>query len=183
MLGQKQLALFRQGNNDSLSEAFEKEFPALVIYAYSFVQNKDTAADIVVMLFEKLLSYSTQERQENLPEEVTHFERLIYTIVKNKCLDHLKVNKNRLRILNAEVKPSSNGHAEAETEKLFVTEAFHALKEQLGARQKEVLELHLQGFDSSEIEEKLAISRNTVQNTLNNSKKKVKTLWKDFFES
>lgn len=183
MLGQKQLALYRQGHNEILSEAFKKEFPALVLYAYSFVQDKETAADLVVMLFEKLLSYSTQERKQKLPEEVEHFERLVYTIVKNKCLDHLKVNKNRLRILKGEVKLSSNGDGETATEKLFVTEAFQALKEQLGARQREVLELHLEGYDSSEIANKLAISRNTVQNTLNTSKKKVKTLWKDFFEN
>jgi len=183
MFGKKQLALYRQGNNECLSEAFEKEFPALVLYAYSFVQDKDTAADLVVMLFEKLLKYSTQERNEKLPNEVKHFERLIYTILKNKCLDHLKVNKNRLRILNTEVKPSINGHAEADTENLFVAEAFQALKEQLGKRQKEVLELHLEGFDSIEIAQKLKISRNTVQNILNNSKKKVKSLWKYFFEN
>ena len=183
MLGQKQLALYRQGNNESLCEAFEKEFPALVMYAYSFLKEKETAADLVVMLFEKLLRYSPQERKEKLPNEVEHFERLVYTIIKNKCLDQLKVEKNRLRILKEELKPSSNGHAETATEKIFVTEAFEALKEQLGARQKEVLELHLQGFDSLEIANKLKISRNTVQNTLNTSKKKVKSLWKDFFEN
>jgi RNA polymerase sigma factor (sigma-70 family) len=50
----------------------------------------------------------------------------------------------------------------------------------LSNREKEILQLHLQGFKNDEIATQLNISYNTVRNTLHSAKQRVKKLWQLF---
>jgi RNA polymerase sigma-70 factor (ECF subfamily) len=62
----------------------------------------------------------------------------------------------------------------------FEEEAIKQLIDYLSNREKEILQLHLQGFKNDEIATQLNISYNTVRNTLHNAKQRVKKLWQLF---
>ena len=62
----------------------------------------------------------------------------------------------------------------------FELEAIKQLLNNLPAREKEMIELHLQGYKNEEIAVQLNISYNTVRNTLHNAKQRIKKLWQLF---
>jgi RNA polymerase sigma factor (sigma-70 family) len=62
----------------------------------------------------------------------------------------------------------------------FLEESFHKMLDTLPNQQRIILELHLKGFDTNEIAQKLDISYNTCRNTLSTSKKKIRLLWSTF---
>jgi RNA polymerase sigma factor (sigma-70 family) len=176
------LLKYLEGDNEALSFAFEKDLPKLIFYAYSFLKDKELASDLVLDLFERLIHYSKEERVEKLSADPEHFKNLVYLILKNKCLDHIKVNNNRERILNDRESELTNTTSN-KAEEAFVNESFAKLSEHLGDRQKEVLLLHIDGHKPTEIAENLNLSTQTVKNTLTTARGKVKVLWNDFFES
>ena len=62
----------------------------------------------------------------------------------------------------------------------FELEAIKHLLNNLPKREREVIELHLQGYKNEEIATQLNISYNTVRNTLHNAKQHIKKLWQLF---
>ena len=62
----------------------------------------------------------------------------------------------------------------------FQFEAFQMLLLELSSREREILELHLQGLKNDDISDQLGLSSLTVRNTLHNAKKRVRKLWNIF---
>lgn len=180
MVSKGNLLKYIEGDNEALSISFETTLPNLIFYAYRFVHDKEVASDLVVDLFERLIQYSTTERKEKLTANPDHFKNLVYLIVKNKCLDYIKVNSNRERILSESI--SKPFLTENTAEELFIKESFDSLCKCLGERQKEVLTLSINGYTPDEIAKSLNLSVQTVKNTLSTTRRKVKVLWNDFFE-
>ena len=59
-------------------------------------------------------------------------------------------------------------------------EAIKHLLNNLPNREREMIELHLQGYKNEEIATQLNISYNTVRNTLHSAKQRIKKLWQVF---
>jgi len=184
-ISNQNISKYCNGDNEGLSLFYKAELNGMVFYAYSFVKDKETALDVVTDVFQSMLSFNIQERKSRFDLTSTHFRNTLYLILRNKCLDHIKIEVNRKRIL--EEKFRLNGTVDLvsknNAEEVFVSDSFNNLLGELGRRQKRVLQLHLDGFDNNEIAEKLEISYNTVRNTLSTSKKRVKDLWSIFFEN
>lgn len=164
------------GDNNGIVKVFEAYYQTLLFTAFYYLKNEEQAKDMVSDVFVKLLSFSNEQRLKNLENVNEKLEIFLKVLTKNKCLDYLKVEKNRYSILNgihSLINRSTN------TNGLFEDD-FNLMLDVLPKRQKQVLELHIQGFDNNEISANLDISYNTVRNTLHTSKSKIKQLWSVF---
>ena len=173
---QEDWELFINGDNQGLSSIYETYYEILVLKAYSITKDKVKSKEVVSDVFIKLLNYSTEKRRNNLTDVNEKIEIFLKVVVKNKCFDNLKVEKNRRGILNGIYQLSSRSI----NKDTFVEEDFKKMIDILPKRQKEVLLLHIEGFDNHEISSQLGITYNTTKNTLSTSKKKIKNLWKHF---
>ena len=182
MISREHLRAYLNGRDEEFFYSLVREMPKLIFYAYSFVKEKEIASDITSEIFEKFIRYSVEERVEKVTDNPIYFKNLIYIIIKNKCIDHLRKESTRAKII--EEKKLGQKHTEFnKAESKFVEDAFKNLIEELGSRQKEILLMYVEGYSTAEIANSLEISINTVQNTLAVSKKKVSVLWDDFFEN
>ena len=146
----------------------------MLFTAYYYVKSEQKSKDVVSDVFLKLLSFSVDERSTYLSEVNEKLESFLKVLVKNKCLDTIKVEKNRRNILNGIftlINRSKNTDPLIEKDLRFLLDT-------LPERQKQILELHLQGFDNNEISKQLNLSYNTVRNTLHTAKTKIRKLYK-----
>lgn len=173
---QKDWDLFVNGDNQRLSSIYETYYATLLLTAFYYTKNEEKSKAVVSDVFVKLLNYSLQKRKDNLSDVNEKIETFLKVVVKNKCFDNLKVEKNRRGILNG-IYHLSNRSIDKD---YFLTGDFEKMIDILPNRQKEVLSLHIAGFDNHEISSQLGITYNTTKNTLSTSKKKIKNLWKHF---
>lgn len=161
------------GDNSALSVVYKELHSPLYFTAYHYLQDENEANDIVNDVFLKLLEMSTNDRSVILSEVYEKLNIYLKVMVKNKCLDKIKTDRNRKSIRDS-IKvlfnryEYSNGTAEFDYLELIA-----ALPDQ----QKQIFEMHKDGFDNQSIAEELNISYNTVRNTLSTSKKKLRVLW------
>ena len=173
---QKNWQQFKLGNNQALEGIYETYYHTLLFTAFYYLKNEEQAKDIVSEVFIKLLSFSVAQRKQNLDNVNDKLEAFLKVLTKNKCLDYIKVENNRRNILNG-IYTLFNRSNNTNT---FFEDDFLLVLDTLPQRQKQILQLHLQGFDNNEISDQLNISYNTVRNTLSTSKNKVRQLWKVF---
>lgn len=169
---------FIEGNNEAVSEIYDKLLPKLLFTAYNYVKNKEDAKDIVAQVFEKLLLMNTEERHERLSGVNEKLETFLIVLVKNRSLNHVKGKNNRRSILKNIpwiYKLRSEGQAAIEKD-------FHLLVQCLSKRQNEVFNFHHQGYKNKEIAERLDVSEQTVKNTLSSARKNLRSLYYTFME-
>lgn len=170
-----------KGNNKALVVLYQREFEKLLFFAYSFLQDKEAAADQTSALFEKLLQWSAEERKTKFSDNFEQFSKILYTIHKNSCLDYLRKLKTQRAYLEKE-KAQKNFFVKSGDE-LFMKDALTQIKAVLSDRENEILQLFIEGYSSNEIANKLNINQKTVQNTLHNSRNKVKQLYPSMVSS
>ena len=167
------------GDNDALGELYTLYYSSLIMVAYRYTLNTEKSKDIVGLVFEKLLSFSTSKRQTFFLHPEKGMYPLLLSIIKNKALDEIKQNK-----LHQEIKKQMESTTSFfSINAIFVRfeeEAIKQLIDYLSNREKEILQLHLQGFKNDEIATQLNISYNTVRNTLHSAKQRIKKLWQLF---
>jgi RNA polymerase sigma factor (sigma-70 family) len=170
---------YLNGNDDSLGKLYIHHYQSLVMIAYKYTTDTEKSKDVVGSVFEKLLSLNAQKRQQIILHPQKGLYPFLVTVVKNKCLDGIKTNKVqdeiKKRLGNLLIFNSTNAAFIR-----FELEAIKQLLNNLPAREKEMIELHLQGYKNEEIAAQLNISYNTVRNTLRNAKQRIKKLWQVF---
>ena len=162
------------GNNHALSKVYEPYFQPLVFVALKYVKDVDLAQDITSELFTKLLETDKTERKEKW-SNINDVKAFLTTIVKCRALDHLKIQKNRNRILRENQILSEEYTDNKEQE-------FDHLKtcvEALPKEEQELVQLHLSGYKNHEIAETLNYSEKTIRNKLSTSRKNLIYLWKN----
>jgi RNA polymerase sigma factor (sigma-70 family) len=170
---------YLNGDDEALGELYALYYSSLIMIAYKYTQNTEKSKDIVGQVFEKLLGLTISKRQTFFLHPEKGLYPLLFSIIKNKALDEIKQNK-----LQQEIKKyieSTTSYISTNT--IFVRfeeEAIKQLIDYLSNREKEILQLHLQGFKNDEIATQLSISYNTVRNTLHSAKQRVKKLWQLF---
>jgi DNA-directed RNA polymerase specialized sigma24 family protein len=85
---------------------------------------------------------------------------------------HLKISQNRVRI-NRELFSETTIDTETTAMIAHLTVCIDELKND----EKELVEMHLQGFNNTEISEKLNLSEKTVRNKLSLTRKSLSKLW------
>ena len=167
------------GDNDALGELYSLYYSSLIMVAYRYTLSTEKSKDIVGLVFEKLLSFSTSKRQTFFLHPEKGMYPLLISIVKNKALDEIKQNKLHQEI-KKQIESTTSFFSINAIFVRFEEEAIKQLIDYLSNREKEILQLHLQGFKNDEIAIQLNISYNTVRNTLHSAKQRVKKLWQLF---
>lgn len=170
---------FINGDDEALGELYTLYYSSLIMVVYKYIQNTEKSKDIVGLVFEKLLHLSPSKRQTLFLHPEKGLYPLLLSIIKNKSLDEIRQSKRHQEI----EKQIESTNSQISTNAIFVRfedEAIKQLIEYLSSREKEILQLHLQGFKNDEIAMQLNISYNTVRNTLHSAKQRVKKLWQLF---
>ena len=168
--------MFIEGDNESITVVYKQLLPQLLFVGYRYLKDQEKSKDVVADVFEKLITMGIDERKQKLSGVDEKLDTFFKVIVKNRCINYINIEKNRRGILR-HIGFLRGGYYypnELENEDLKI------MLDILPQRQKEVLTLHLKGFDNNEISIQLNISVNTVKNTLVNSKKKIKEIYNTF---
>jgi RNA polymerase sigma-70 factor (ECF subfamily) len=160
------------GKNSALGELYASIFEKLVFRGIYYTKNPEIARDIVSEIFVSLMELNKIERQKRL-SETKNVEAMLLAVVRNKCLDYLKINAGRLRILeNQKSNFVTNIH-----EEIDIVKHLEKCMDELNLDERGLLNLHLSGFNNHEIGETLQISEKTVRNKLSLSRKRIIKLW------
>ena len=149
---------------------FRSHYQTLCYFAYSYLNNKEMAEDIVQNIFVSLFN-SQDKRFDN----EKHLKYFLYKSIKNSCINELKkvtVELNTYEFLSLDIDNESDFdifqsivRAETYQEILY---AIDLLPERCG----EVFKLaYLDMLSNEEIAQQLSISINTVKAQKNNAKK------------
>lgn len=167
---EKYWSLFINGDNDSLSKLYDLLFEPLVFVSFYHVKNNDDARDLVSDLFVKLLAASITERKEKW-RDVKMIKAYLSKSIRNKSIDFLRLANNNKTI---------NLIVDKQTE-----EQIHPLREDyftlLNEKEKELFQLHLDGFNNIEIAVEQKINEKTVRNKLSMTRKKIAHYYKNQF--
>jgi RNA polymerase sigma-70 factor (ECF subfamily) len=144
---------------------YETVFPSLILFSRRFTDIRDEAADLVQ---ETLLVYWDKRSDFKGADQAKGF---LYGTLKNKCLNHLRSKKVHERYMQ-NTKEEAERTLEAEVESLEIDRAmieeetfvllYRALSEP-PPREKEILELSIQGQKNQEIADALSLSVNTIK--------------------
>jgi len=167
------------GNNLTIAQLYNQIKSRLFSIAYNYCHDKEISQDTVHDLFEKLISLSIEKRIEYFGRPGTNFEAYLIVIIKNKCLDAKKIANKREKIL-AEKRYLFNYEANNGFYEKFLLDGMRAMLNSLQPRERQVIQLHLEGFSNDEIASSLNITYNTVKNNIYESKKKLRFLWDSF---
>jgi RNA polymerase sigma-70 factor (ECF subfamily) len=159
---------FVKGQNEALGELYSEFFEPLVFVSFYLVKDNEVARDIVGELFVSILSVEIEDRQMKW-EHVNTVKSYLSTAVKNKSIDYLRKTKLHLN----KIEEMLDGSITIEDNPFF-DESLMLLREE----EKEVFQLHLDGYKNEEIAQKQQLTEKTVRNKLSLTRKKMRTYFK-----
>lgn len=160
------------GNNSALGELYAVIFEKLVFRAIYYTKNPETARDIVSELFVSLIELKPNDRKQHW-SRTQNIEALLLAIIRNKCLDYLKITAGRQRILEEQ----SSNLVQYPNEELELIKHLEQCINELKEEERNLMNLHLFGFNNHEIGDAMQISEKTVRNKLSLSRKRIIKLW------
>lgn len=80
---------FQDGDDAGFDYAFRQYYPALCYFAHSILHDEEEAKDIVQDCFVKLWN------NQSIKERLDTVKSLLYTMVRNSCIDFLRKRKSR----------------------------------------------------------------------------------------
>jgi RNA polymerase sigma-70 factor (ECF subfamily) len=168
----------KNSDKNAFNECFRQLFPELTYFAYRYLKDKDGCTDIVQDVFVKLWNIRTElDTSKSL-------RSLLYTMVRNQCLNHLRDVKHRIELvdqneLDAFQQQDEDDHTIAED-----GQKLHVMIADLPERQKECIEMsRFNGLSHQEIAEILELSARTVNNHIVAGLKTLKTKFQQYKES
>lgn len=166
-----QIQNFKEGSNQALSLVYRQFAVGVTMVAYRYLQNKDEAKDVMMEVFEKMLSMEVAERMQKIPRDPDALKGWLYMVTKNLCLDWIKHRKIVLRYLETrEDEPVIYSDAERNWD----TQVIEQVMKHLVESEQRVARLHFAGYTHEEIANRLNVSYNTVRNQLSSAKKKIR---------
>lgn len=148
----------RKSNRLAFSNFFRAYYAVYVAYSQRFVDSKDQAADIVQEVFVKLWEI------RNTLDSDKPLKSLVYTMVRNHSLNHLRDYENRYTDLNENALTIHQQQVHTE-EQQPDSSIFNELIKELPERQREAFELsRFDGLQHDEIAEIMDVSPRTVNN-------------------
>ncbi len=150
-------------SSDQFKHIYQQLSKEMLLLAYYYLKNKEDAQDVVQDLFLKIYE-SKIYTKINSEEELKAYCNVA---IKHRCLDKIAKKKTGSKFMEHFSKVISFDKTKA-----FENELYKVIIVRLPPREKEIMELNLQGYKNEEISAKLNISYNTVRNTLSESRKK-----------
>ncbi|MDD3990138.1 MAG: sigma-70 family RNA polymerase sigma factor [Bacteroidales bacterium] len=166
------------GDKESFRLLYETVFPSLILFSHRFTDVRNEAADMVQ---ETLLVFWDKRIDFKGVDEAKAF---LYGTLKNKCMNHLRSKKVHERYVQKQMveavqNPESVEESYEVNRAVIEDEAFvllyRALAE-LPPREKEVLELSIQGRKNQDIADSLGLSVNTIKTLKLRAYRKIREL-------
>lgn len=154
-----------------LKNLFDNFFKALSVFAFEYVQDRETAVEIVQNAYVEL--WDSRERLAH----TDNLKAYLYTMVRNDCISFLRKKKHQ-----PEITPlTSNDFLETNIIKWETIRILYDAIEQLSEQSRVIINHSLDGLKNQEIAELLNISPNTVHTVKKRAYKKLKELLKDHY--
>lgn len=156
-----------------------RNLPQLQLYAYSFLNDLSEAEDVTASVIEKFIQIKDDDNTGFNSLSESELLGYLKVSIRNLCIDLLRKRKVKQSFINF-IGDSFKLWRTPDVYDKFQLEAFDLLLLELSPREREILELHIQGLKNDDISLKLGLSSLTVRNTLHNAKKRVRKLWNIF---
>lgn len=177
LLEKQVLETLQLGNESAFEMIFRTYYQPLCRYAYSFLQDKEEAEEVVQASF-----ISVWEKRNNIAIE-TSLKSYLYRMVRNSCLNVIKHEKVKQQHVAHELAVSEVAYesvsqkVQAAELEIRITEAMKTLPEQCR------LVFQLSRFEElkyQEIADQLQISVKTVENHMGKALKLMREQLKDY---
>lgn len=177
LLEQQLYLALKEGKQDAFEMIFKTYYKPLCSYAYSFLQDRDEAEEVVQATF-----VSVWSKRETLDVQLS-FKSYLYRMVRNSCLNVIKHEKVRQQHAAFETAAGEPTHESVSQSVLSVEleqkifEAMKALPEQCR------LVFQLSRFEElkyAEIADQLKISVKTVENQMGKALKIMRDQLKEY---
>lgn len=167
---------FRTGNKSLMGELFEKHVKTVYGVCLYYFRDRDTAQDVVMQIFEKLLV----ELRRNEPR---NFKGWLSFVVRNHCLNELKKSKSKNFVpehyLDFEVRPA-NLEEEEKIASIQVEQLLQLMQDclpLLKEKQRICIELfYLKEQSYEQISASTKFSLNEVKSYIQNGKRNLRLL-------
>lgn len=157
------LILIKKGDVTAFKQFFEGFYPSACLFANKYLKDTDLAEDLAQEAF--IEYWKIRERFT----EIKAIKGFIYTVIRNKCLNQLKINQNREHILKDILSSDDYFYdliIEEETYRIV-----HNAVDKLAPQSRKIVLLSLEGLKNQDIADRLEISLNTVKTLKQNAYK------------
>lgn len=166
----------KSGDVSSLKVLFNRLYSPLCVYAYQFIQNSESAEEIVQDTFVKI--WETRD-EINV---IQSFKSYLFTTVKNKCINYVEHEKIKNKYANQII---ANQNFDINPDDFFIEpdllEKIEKSINSLPPKRKEIFKLSREsGLKYKEIAAKLDISVKTVEAQMSLAIKQLRTDLKDY---
>lgn len=163
------LDLLKSGRSEAFVECYTRYRTSLTVYATSILGNESDAQDLVQDFF-------TDFYERQLYKNITTLKYFLIASIKNRCLNRIRDNGNRQRILKI-IAPKDDGLSpESDMDLRRLQAEISSTISNVAPLSAKVFELtYFKGMNRNEIAEEMRISPNTVKNQLLRAVKIVKS--------
>jgi RNA polymerase sigma factor (sigma-70 family) len=165
---------FLNGNNCALADLYDELFLPLLFVSIKYTKDKDLSRDIISDIFLSLIETTVELRIEKW-KAVREIKSFLIIIVRNKSIDAIRMISNRKQI----DKVLTIQQIEYCEQEFLQIDHFDKIISLLNESEKELFELHFDGYSNFEISEQMNYSEKTVRNKLSISRKKLIYFWKN----
>lgn len=162
----------RKGDSTALKQFFESFYPSVCIFARKYLKDADIAEDIAQDAFVEFWN-----RKEQF-DDIRTIKGFIYTVTKNKCLNHIKATNIREGILREKFISDVYFYELVQEEEIY--RIVHSAVNGLAAQSRKIVLLSMEGYTNKEIAKELDVSVNTVKTLKKNAYKELKEKLKDY---
>lgn len=143
---------------DSFHWLYTNYYRSLVVYAITFVEQKEIAEDLIQDLFINLWESNIEIRSE------ISLKAFLYNSTKNRCLNYLKhIGIENKYAEKVQLSPEESTNLDSQIEEEEIYRQLFLEIEKLPPRCREIFEMNLSGKRNNEIAEILKISIETVK--------------------
>lgn len=169
------------GDNEALTQCYNNWKAELFLVAYHYLRTKQDSEDVVSHCFSRLLEMTTQQRFLKFHQEQFPLKAYLLVMIKNRCLDEIKIKNNRRR-LDIDFSNLNSGTIQNEGFEVMNMQNLRNLSARLPSMERDIISLHLDGYSAQEIAAKFCISEKTVRNRISLAKGKLREIWSKFME-
>lgn len=165
------VGLISQDDKKAFKQFFEGLYPSVCVFAEKYLKDIDIAKDIAQEAFIEFW-----KRKEKFTD-IESVKGFIYTVTRNKCLNHLKIKGIRENILKNELLSDDHFYELILEEETY--SIVHQKVNKLAPQSCKIVWLSLEGIKIREIAEQLGVSVNTVKTLKKNAYKVLRTQLRD----
>lgn len=158
----------KQGEESAYKLLFNEYYKVLTVFANKYVNDLDTAEEIVQDLFVHLY-----EKRENLDIN-SSLKSYLFRSIHNRCVNYLNAQKIRMQHANRVIKTSDikDNNLEQEVDKTELEQALYNAINQLPPKCQSIFKMNrFQGLSNSEIAQRLKLSKRTVETQISKALK------------